>query len=148
MRKRSPKGNKIEKCLMYYREIFKMRYDDRCMICGRYSTQLPLPLSSFHIYSRTQKPRLILYEGNLLLACWVTDATNDNFCHNAYHHCRHDDPKYIKVINGIKHWRGQHYERDLKIAEKTLPRLGAFQVELKLEAMKQEYERLKHGEKI
>ena len=135
----------IEKTLGFIREIIKLEKGDRCQICGKPQEALPFGLSAFHILARSQAPRLVLYRPNILLACWGK-GDNNSYCHNIWHSANKSETKYKNLVKKIELVIGkdlEDYKADLKLADKTLPRLSFFQLESYYYAYKCEFERLK-----
>jgi len=149
MKKINPKSDKmklITKCESLLRKELIAERGNRCEICGKPRERLYYPLSLFHILPKSRYPRLRLYKGNLLLACWSKEYYMP-CCHNLWH-AGGESKKFIE--EKIKELKGEDYEKELLLRAKTIPKLDMFQINLIYESLKnrkEEYGKNNHYSK-
>jgi len=135
----------LDRAKKLLREILRLKRGAKCEICGRSEGALPYGLSLFHILNVGSHPRLELYEGNILLACWVPYHSGQ-FCHNIWHRDTGEkDPRKEIIRRRIIELRGENYKEHLLMVEKVNPPLKPIRIEMYTEAFKRELANLRGG---
>lgn len=123
LRKKSSRQRLIEKCEGLIRLTLIKDRGAKCEICGKPDNRVGL----FHILPKGKYPRMRFNTYNILLVCWFP-------CHYSWHHDYH---KACGIEKRIKELRGENYKDDIKIIDKTQPKLTIAYLNMLYQSLKE-----------
>lgn len=131
----SSKARRIQAIQDTIREILKLKYGERCQLCGKPANDLGV----FHILPVGRYPKIRFAMQNVLISCWMR-------CHRLWHSDPLQADRFKKKIAEVKGFKTfDALKESLLIYDKAAPRLSAFQISFVEMARREELKELQEG---